>query len=352
VFFLNQRGISVASLGVGSLGTWLAPAKCGALALLMALLVSGPARAQAENQAAARSLFEEARSLVKAGNYAAACPKFEAANRLYTSPGALLNLGDCHEQLGLTASAWTEFGEAATVATRAGRGETAEEARRRQRAVQPRLMRVVIKVAHPVDGMLVERDGASIAEAAWGASLPVDPGNHRLEARAPGHEPWTATFELTKPGQTVTVEVPALTALPQPSEAVAAGAGGPGGITEAGGGAAVDLSPSRDEATSPSHTLQWVLIGGGAALTVGAGALMLVQSNRASNSREQDDPELYDSTKTPWAIGLTGVIVGVLSAAGGTAWLFRARAEESRTALVAAPWLTEHAVGLGTRGTW
>ena len=54
----------------------------------------------------------------------------------------------------------------------------------------------------------------------------------------------------------------------------------------------------------------------------------------------------------PWAIGLTGVIVGVVSAAGGTAWLLSARAEESRTALVAAPWLAAHAAGLGLRGTW
>ena len=323
------------------------PAWCGALVLAL----SPPVWAQAENQAAARSLFEEARGLAQAGNYAAACPKFEAANRLYTSPGALLNLGDCHERLGLTASAWTEFGEAASVAARAGRGETAEEARRRQRAVEPRLMRVVIKVAQPAEGMVVERDGASIAPAAWGASLPVDPGKHQLEARAPGHEPWTATFELTKPGQTVTVEVPALTALPQPAEAVAPGASGTEG-TVGEGGSGVVLSPSRDEATAPSHTLQWVLIGGGAALSVGAGALMLVQSNRASTSRENDDPELYDSTKTPWAIGLTGVIVGVVSAAAGTAWLLSARAEESRTALVAAPWLTEHAAGLGMRGTW
>ena len=73
---------------------------------------------------------------------------------------------------------------------------------------------------------------------------------------------------------------------------------------------------------------------------------------RHRRKRENDDPELYDSTKTPWAIGLTGVIVGVVSAAGGTAWLLSARADESRTALVAAPWLAAHAAGLGMRGTW
>jgi hypothetical protein len=98
--------------------------------------------------------------------------------------------------------------------------------------------------------------------------------------------------------------------------------------------------------------LQWVLIAGGAALTVGAATLMLVQSNRASTAREVDDPELYDSTKAPWAIGLTGVIVGVVSAAGGTAWLLSARAEESSAAMTAAPWVAAHGAGMGLRGTW
>src|SRR5688572_27022649 len=93
-----------------------------------ALTVTPPAHAQAENQAAARALFEEARDLAKAGNYSAACPKFEAANRLYASPGALLNLADCYEHLGRTASAWSQFGEAASVAERADRSDVAEEA--------------------------------------------------------------------------------------------------------------------------------------------------------------------------------------------------------------------------------
>src|SRR5262245_34879408 len=98
---------------------------CGALLLA----ASSTAWGQAENQAAARALFEEARKLAKAGDYAAACPKFDAVNRLYPSPGALLNSGDCREHLGLTASAWTQFGEAASEAARAGRPEAAEEAR-------------------------------------------------------------------------------------------------------------------------------------------------------------------------------------------------------------------------------
>jgi hypothetical protein len=313
------------------------------------LLLSRAASAQSverpEDQAAARALFEQARALVKAKDYAAACPKFEAANRLYVSPGTLLNLGDCHEHLGQTASAWTRFGEAASVAARTGRGETAAEARRRQRAVEPLLMHVVIRVSAPVPSLVVERDGMAISEAAWGSRLPVDPGKHRLTASASSHEPWSASFDLSRAGETVIIDVPALRALPEPSPAQA------GAREDRGEAAGTGEGPASDAALQPSHTWQWLLIGGGAAVSIGGAALMLVQANRASGAREKNDPELYDSTQTPWTIGLTGAIVGAAAAAAGAAWMLSATPAESR-AFGAAPWIEADAAGLNVRGTW
>src|SRR5687768_16376436 len=110
--------------------------------LLASLTTTAVARAQAEDQAAARVMFEQGRELMKAGQYAAACPKLEAARKLYTSAGILLNMADCHEKIGKTASAWTEFGEAVTVATRTNRSEDADEARRRKAALETSLARI------------------------------------------------------------------------------------------------------------------------------------------------------------------------------------------------------------------
>jgi Tfp pilus assembly protein PilF len=309
--------------------------------VLLPCAVSAQPANRSEDQAAARALFEQARTLVKAGDYAAACPKFEAASRLYVSPGTLLNLGDCHEQLGQTASAWTRFGEAASVATRMGRDETAEEARRRQRAVEPRLMHVSIRVSTPVEGLAVERDGIAIAEAAWGSSLPVDAGKHRLTASAPKHEPWSTSFELSRAGETVMVDVPALKALAEPSrtEGTELGAAGDG------------ASPSSDAAPPASDTVQWVLIGGGAAVAVGGTALMLVQSNRASRARADNDPDLWDSAQTSWSIGLIGAIVGGAAAGAGAIWMLAGTPDESQ-AFGATPWVAADAAGLNVRGTW
>ena len=136
-----------------------------ALMILLASLTSAAvARAQAEDQAAARVMFEQGRELMKAGQYAAACPKLEAARKLYTSAGILLNLADCHEKTGKTASAWAEFGEAVTVATRTNRPDDADEARRRKAALETSLARIVIRVPRPAPGMVVKRDGAILVD--------------------------------------------------------------------------------------------------------------------------------------------------------------------------------------------
>lgn len=100
-----------------------------AAAALSTLLAAPVARAQAQDQAAARALFEDGRRLLQNGKYEEACRRLEAASKLYASPGILLNLGDCYEKLGRSASAWTEFGEAAAVAARAQRSAATRSAR-------------------------------------------------------------------------------------------------------------------------------------------------------------------------------------------------------------------------------
>src|SRR5262245_40177202 len=94
--------------------------------------------AVAQDEAAARALFDEARRLKGRGEYDKACPKFEAATKLYGGSGLLLNLGDCYEHLGRTASAWTTFGEAASTAARLGRADDEKEAKKRQTALEAR----------------------------------------------------------------------------------------------------------------------------------------------------------------------------------------------------------------------
>jgi tetratricopeptide (TPR) repeat protein len=109
--------------------------------------VSRRATAQGhDNRSAALALFEQGRELAAEGNHAAACDKFGAAAKLAHSAGTLLNLGDCYERTGRTASAWAAFRDAAGAAQRTGRDAEESEARRRQDALQPMLSHLRIDV--------------------------------------------------------------------------------------------------------------------------------------------------------------------------------------------------------------
>jgi hypothetical protein len=263
------------------------------------------ALAQAEDQAGARALFTDGKRLMKAGKYAEACPKLEAAQKLYSSAGILLNLGDCYEKIGRTASAWTRFGEAASVATRSNRAEDADEARRRQEALEPTLVRLTIRVPSPVPGLVVSRDGVTLDEAIWGTTLPVDPGDHLVRAEAPGYEPWSTSVSVTRRGDTLTVKVPKLSAVATveklPPERIPDTPPKPPVRASSGGG----------------NGLAWGLLLGGVVVGATGGGLMLFESQRASAARNKGDQPGYDATRTPWTIGLVSAIAGGVAGIAG-----------------------------------
>lgn len=170
---------------------------------------------EAENQGAARALFDEARALMQSGSYAPACPKLEAARKLYAGSGVLLNLGDCYEHVGRTASAFAAFVDAAAAAAKLSRPEDEAEAKRRQAALAPRLSRLAVRVARDEPGLVVKRDGATLERATWGEAVAVDPARYTVSADAPGKTAWSITVDVTGPG-TLLVQVPELKATEAP----------------------------------------------------------------------------------------------------------------------------------------
>jgi hypothetical protein len=182
-----------------------------AVLLALTLMPVHVALAQPADAAAdADARFQEGLTLMAAKSFAEACPKFEESHRLAPSAGALLNLADCDEQLGKTASAWAAFRDAAALANALGQAERAAKAERRAAGLEPKLVRVAVVVAAAVPGLVVRRNGAEVAAAGWGAALPVDPGSVTVEASAPGKKAWRTTVEATEAGTTLTVQVPPL----------------------------------------------------------------------------------------------------------------------------------------------
>jgi hypothetical protein len=179
-------------------------------ALCLALPRAAHAEATAEQRAAAQALFDEARRLVADKRYLEACPKLSESQRLDPGLGTLLNLADCQEQTGKTASAWANFLEAAYRAKHDGQGTREATARARAAALEPKLSRLTLLAPSSDLGVEIARDGVVVAPALVGTAVPVDPGPHTVTARAPAKQTWESTIDVPPAGGQRTLTVPAL----------------------------------------------------------------------------------------------------------------------------------------------
>jgi hypothetical protein len=171
-----------------------------------------PASASAGDAALAESLFQEGKKLMAKKAYAEACPKLAESQRLDPGGGTLFTLAVCHESEGKTASAWSEFTEAAAIAKRDGRADRERLASKHAKDLEPKLNMLAITVAPgaKVPGFELKRDGNAIGEAAWSTPSPIDPGEHQLSASAPGKRPWSTHVVVAATEKTTTVTVPVL----------------------------------------------------------------------------------------------------------------------------------------------
>jgi hypothetical protein len=155
---------------------------------LVAALVLGAGSARAQtttSSTAAEALFDAGRAALEKHDYATACEKFDASNKIGPGVGSLLNLGFCNEMLGKIATAWTSYREA-LYKLPAGdpRAVTAHHALDQ---LQQQLPYLTIKVAAGSwPGMTLLLDGVEFSAGTVGVAVPVDPGDHQVIVRAPG----------------------------------------------------------------------------------------------------------------------------------------------------------------------
>jgi hypothetical protein len=161
----------------------------------------------------AESSFREGTRLFDEKRYDLACPKFAESFRLDPATGSLLALAVCHEAQGKTASAWAEYNEVVVRARRQGRTDRADAAQRRADELEPTLSRLTVMLdaaAAPIAGLVVKRDGLAVGPGSLGVAVPIDPGEHAIEATAPARRPWSTRVVLVAGGPRATVVVPSL----------------------------------------------------------------------------------------------------------------------------------------------
>lgn len=184
---------------------------------MTALVSSVPITAAAQHPpdvAGAETLFEQGRALMAKGNLEAACGKFAESQRLAPAAGTALNLANCYDKQGKTASAWGMYREAISLSVTSGQAVREQYARDRAAEIEPKLIKLVVNVGSDEPGLEVRRDGTLMTRAQWGTPIPVDPGTHTLEAAAPKKKKWTKTIETKAEGSTTTITVPGLESLP------------------------------------------------------------------------------------------------------------------------------------------
>jgi hypothetical protein len=310
--------------------------------------------------ARAVELFEEGRRLYEAQQYPAACDKLAASDRLEPAVGTSGLYAACEEKLGHLASAYAAYVETAERARRAG-DSRAEYASGRAAALQGRLPRLRVQLSPGAPpGTIVLRDGVELNGSSLGVELPVDPGAHALEARAPGRAPSRMSVALVEAERrTVTLEVGPATASPAavpPSAALATS------------GPQEDRpdSSSAGSASNPMRTAAWIAGGvglAGVAVAVVSGIVVLnhksemddlcpespggrVCSDGGVTAREDVRPWLTANT-IGWIVGGAGLGLGTVLFI-----LSSGRSSPSTAAATATLSATHERASVTLRGHW
>ena len=90
--------------------------------------------------------------------------------------------------------------------------------------LESKLPKVTVSVPPEADvpGLEVKRDGVVLGRAGWTSPTPIDPGDHVIEATAPGKQRWTKTIVVENRPTTLLVTVPKLEAAPTQAAQAAA----------------------------------------------------------------------------------------------------------------------------------
>lgn len=294
-------------------------------AALALCLVAPRAHAQpspgVSNEMRAEYLFRSGEKKFDSGRHAEACADFSESLRLGPKLGTLLNLALCHETIGKTATAWSEYHHGAAWAAQNGQRDRHDFALSHAVALETKLPRVLLQL--PNDGALatVDVDGEPLADSRWYLPVFLDPGEHSVTLSAPGKERSTVKFRVIASPTEQLVAVPALHDLP-PAPVVAAPA------------APADPDHGR-------RLVGYSLAGVGAAglaLGITFGLLAVgkrdeIGSRCVSNHCTSEGADLYRSSQQNAAVATWSSVIGVGAGALG-GWLLLT-SQRPTTAVVA-----------------
>jgi serine/threonine-protein kinase len=334
---------------------------------------------QADDKATAQALFNDGRSLSRAGNFEQACPKLAESQRLDPALGTLGWLAQCFEGLGKTASAWATYREVQTLAHRGNEAEREAKAKERADALEAKLSKLSLAVpaASRVPGLEVRRNGTLVGEAVWGSPLPVDPGAQTIDVTAPGYTPVSLRVNVGANGATASATIPTLEPVPVPVVSAAPPLSAPANSAVGSAPAALppNLAPANNAETdrrSTGHGANGQRVAGYlvsalgvVSLGIGVGYYLDKNSKESSAGALCPGPCADSATHTHWQslidqadssskISLATSIVGGAMLGTGLVLLLTSGGNDSTSSarVIFTPALARNAGGAFVEGSW
>jgi hypothetical protein len=335
-----------------------------AMSAAMALgALTSPARADvsAENRAAAQVLFDQGKEYAKNNKFAEACPKFEESQRLDPRISTQFKLADCFEHIGKTASAWANFLDVAGATKAAGQADREQVARDRAAAIEKKLSRLTIHVdAASTAGLKVLRDGSEVGHALWDTAVPIDPGQHKLVASAPGKLSWEGSFTVGAPSASVTMTVPPLADAPVVMTPNPSLHPEPGGQINPGTALPMDR-PADGGSSGTTQRIVGGVVGGVGLAGIAVGTVFGLQAKSKLDESQQfcrskllcsaQGISLNNDAKSAATLSTVGFIAGGAALVTGVVLFFTAPSRPAPTATLT-PLLGPQTAGLGATGVW
>ncbi len=279
--------------------------------VLSLLLTSQTVHAQDKKELSkARANFQRAIELEQAGNYTTALETFRDVGQVRMTPQVRFHIATCEEKLGRLVTALGGYQLAFADADSVG-DDFKTEVDSAVTRLQASIPKLVINRGTGAEAAEIELDGVALGASSVGISVPLDPGPHSVNAKAPDSQPFSQTVTIAENEQK-DIEV-VLIPIP-PEQRWNFGSSGPGEKPR-------------------SHVIPYVIGGVGVAGLIGSGVLFgLRQSTLSdleskcgagrqscpSNARgEVSNLSLYNTTAQ---IALGVGVVGVGTAVGILLW--------------------------------
>jgi hypothetical protein len=230
----------------------------------------------------ARAQFQQGLALETAGDWPGALAIFQEVSAVKMSPQVRFNIALCEEHLGKLAMALGDYRLAASEADAERAPEVAAQAPGKVEALLARIPKVVVKRGAGADFATISLDGIALGAASVGGEMPIDPGPHTIEARAPGFNMFMTSFSIAEK-EVKAVEVTL-------AKATLAGVHSPAEAPEEGRAHGRDAAKSSEPGRA-TNVVPYVVGGVGVASLVSSGIFFLLRAGAVSDLDAMCGPE-------------------------------------------------------------